>query len=252
MEIGMSAYGSLEGQRIVVLGGTSGLGLSAARAAATAGANVVVASSRQSSVEMATRELESLDSHAGIDGRVVNLIDDAEVHRFFESTGDFDHLIYTAGEAIRLGELASTDLAQAREYFNVRIWGTVAAVKYAAPHIARGGSIVFTTGIAGRRPRAGWALGAMICGAIEGLTRAMAMELAPVRVNAVCPGVVRTPLWRDMSDADRDTMFQSVSGALPVGRVGEAEDIAEAYLFLMRERYVTGHVLVVDGGGLLI
>ncbi|MDB4875551.1 MAG: short-chain dehydrogenase [Gemmatimonadetes bacterium] len=248
----MSAYGSLEGKRVVVLGGTSGLGLAAAKAAATDGANVVVASSRQASVDAALRELESLGSHASVDGHVVNLANEAEVRGFFESTGDFDHLIYTAGEAIRLGELASTDLAKARDYFDVRLWGALAAVKYAAPHIARGGSVVLTTGIAGQRPQRGWALGAMICNAIEGLTRAMAMELAPVRVNAVCPGVVRTPLWREMSDGERDAMFRNVGAALPVGRAGEAEDIAEAYMFLMRERYATGHVLVVDGGGLLV
>jgi NAD(P)-dependent dehydrogenase (short-subunit alcohol dehydrogenase family) len=246
------SHSPLGGQRVIILGGTSGLGLAAAKAAALAGANVVVASSRQSSVDSATRQLEALPTHANVHGHVVDLAGELAIRDFFDTVGDFDHLVYTAGEAIQLGELASTDLTQARDYFTVRLWGAAAAVKYATPHISRGGSIVLTSGIAGRRPRAGWALGAMICSAIEGLTRAMAMELAPVRVNAVCPGVVRTPLWRDMSDADRDGLFRSAGAALPVGRVGEAEDIAEAYLFFLREKYATGHVLVVDGGGLLV
>ena len=93
------------------------------------------------------------------------------------------------------------------------------------------------------RPQAGWTVAASICGAIDALTRALAIELAPIRVNAVSPGVVRTPLWNNITDADRETFYRSVSDALPVGRVGEASDVAEAYLHLMRDavRHGTGH-----------
>jgi NAD(P)-dependent dehydrogenase (short-subunit alcohol dehydrogenase family) len=110
---------------------------------------------------------------------------------------------------------------------------------------------VFTSGIAGQRPRAGWALGASICSAVEGLTRALAVELAPIRVNAVSPGVVKTPLWGEMPEADRDALYQQVARTLPVGHAGEPAEIAEAYLYLMRQTYGTGQVLVVDGGALL-
>ena len=116
----------------------------------------------------------------------------------------------------------------------------------------RGGSIVLTTGVAGRRPHKGWALGASVTSAVEGLTRALAVELAPLRVNAVSPGVVRTGLWKNMTEQERDTMYENVGKNLLVGRVGDPEEIAHAYLYLMQEGYSTGQVIVVDGGATLI
>jgi NAD(P)-dependent dehydrogenase (short-subunit alcohol dehydrogenase family) len=93
---------------------------------------------------------------------------------------------------------------------------------------------------------------ASICGAMEALTRALAMELAPIRVNAVCPGVVNTELWSDMPESDRQVMYRDIGRKLPVGRVGEADDLAQAYIYLMREGYSTGQVIVVDGGAVLV
>jgi NAD(P)-dependent dehydrogenase (short-subunit alcohol dehydrogenase family) len=119
-------------------------------------------------------------------------------------------------------------------------------------NIRKGGSIVFTSGIAGQRPLAGWALGASICAAMEGLTRALAVELAPIRVNIVSPGVVKTPLWWNMTEADRKALYHETAERLPVGHVGDAEEIAEAYLYLMRQGYSAGQVLVVDGGAVLV
>ncbi len=111
---------------------------------------------------------------------------------------------------------------------------------------------MFTSGIASERPRAGWSLGASICAGMEGLTRALAVELAPLRVNIVSPGVVRTPLWANMTQAEREGLYRSQAQALPVGHVGEAEEVAEAYLYLMRQTYGTGRTLAVDGGALLV
>ena len=91
-----------------------------------------------------------------------------------------------------------------------------------------------------------------MCGTIEALTRALAIELAPLRVNAVSPGVVRTDLWRNMSAAEREHLYESVGKSLPVGRVGEARDVAQAYLFLMQEEFATGQTVVVDGGTVLV
>jgi NAD(P)-dependent dehydrogenase (short-subunit alcohol dehydrogenase family) len=87
---------------------------------------------------------------------------------------------------------------------------------------------------------------------MEALTRALAVELAPIRVNAVCPGVVRTELWSDMTESDRDALYRDVAQSLPVGRVGEPEDIGQAYVYLMREGYSTGQMIVVDGGAVLV
>ena len=149
-------------------------------------------------------------------------------------------------------ELAETDLKQARRAFELRYWSVLAAVKYGSPQIRNGGCIVLTTGVAGRRPHAGWVIAASVCGTIEALTRALAIELAPIRVNAVSPGVVRTNLWQSMSSAEREQLFKSVGKRLPVGRVGEAQDIAQAFLFLMKEGFSTGQTVVVDGGTVLV
>ena len=111
---------------------------------------------------------------------------------------------------------------------------------------------MLTTGIAGLRPQKGWVIAASVCGTIEALTRALAVELAPIRVNAVSPGVVRTNLWQTMSASERERLYESVGNSLPVGRVGEAHDVAQAYLFLMQEGFATGQTVVVDGGTVLV
>src|ERR1700727_2768721 len=112
-----------------------------------------------------------------------------QTRALFARLGQFDHLVFTAGETLQLGSLATTDVDAARRFFTLRYWGAYCAAKYGSASVRKGGSIVFTSGIAGQRPHAGWALGASICAAMEGLTRALAVELAPVRVNAVSPRV---------------------------------------------------------------
>jgi len=238
---------SLDGKRVVILGGTSGIGLATAKAAQREGAVVAVVSSRQKRVDSA---LASLDR--GTEGHVVDLSEEGQVRNFFEHVGAFDHLVYTAGETLRLGTLDALQLDHARDFFNIRFWGAFMAVKYGSPHVRAGGSIILTNGVAGLRPRKGRTLVASICGAMEALTRALAVELAPIRVNAVCPGVVRTNLWNDMPESDRDALYRDVAQSLPVGRLGEPEDLAHAYVYLMREGYSTGQVIVVDGGAVLI
>lgn len=238
---------NLQGQRIVVLGGTSGIGLATAQAAAKDGANVVVVSSRDESVKRALAALPQ-----GTQGYALDLTKEESIASFFETIGAFDHLVYTAGENLQLAEIGDLSLDWARGFFNVRYWGAYAAVKYAAPHIRPGGSVVLTTGVASVRPRKGWTVAASICGAMEGLTRALAVELAPIRVNAVSPGIVRSPLWAAMSEADREAMYRNAGAALPVGRVGEVEDIAQSYLYLMRNGFVSGQISIVDGGTVLV
>lgn len=237
----------LSEQRIIILGGSSGIGLATAQAAARKGASVVIASSSKDRVQAALATLP-----AGAEGHIANLADENAIRTLFETIAEFDHLIYTAGENLQLGSLASADIDAAHRFFGVRYWGAVCAAKYGSRKIRAGGSIVFTSGIAGARPRAGWAIAASVCGAMEGLTRALAVELAPIRVNIVSPGVVKTALWSNMTEADRVALYQQTSQRLPVGHVGDAAEVAQAYLYLMQQSYATGQVLVIDGGAVLV
>jgi NAD(P)-dependent dehydrogenase (short-subunit alcohol dehydrogenase family) len=237
---------NLSGKRIVVLGGSSGIGLATAQAAAREGANVVIASSRKARIDEALTTLPN-----GTEGHVLDLADGDATRALFTRLGSFDHLVFTAGETLQLGSLATTDVDAARRFFALRYWGAYSAAKYGSSSIRKGGSIAFTSGIAAWRPHAGWAVAASICAAMEGLTRALAVELAPIRVNIVSPGVVRTPLWANMAEADRKALHHDTGKRLPVGHVGDVDEIAETYLYLMRQSYSTGQVIVVDGGAVL-
>ncbi|WP_353720475.1 SDR family oxidoreductase [Dyadobacter sp. 676] len=234
---------SLESKKVVILGGSSGLGLATAKAAAAEGAHVIVVSSNAARVQNAVLELQGNGF-----GMQADLSDEASVKRLFEEIGTFDHLVFTAGENLLLGSIAETEVGKARAFFNLRYWGAFTAVKYAAPRVNAGGSIVLTGGIASARPNAGWSVGASICAAMEGFTRAMAVELAPVRVNLVSPGVVRTSLWSAMEETERDAFYDQIAGTLPVRHVGEAGQLAQTYLYLMKQPFVTGQILVTDGG----
>jgi NAD(P)-dependent dehydrogenase (short-subunit alcohol dehydrogenase family) len=237
----------LHNKRVVILGGSSGIGLAVAEQAASQGAKLVIASSNAERVQKA---VESLGGNA--QGHTLDLSDEQAVQTLFAKLGDFDHLVFTAGDSLHLHNLADTDLKQARRAFELRYWAALAVVKYACKSIRKGGSVVLTTGVAGQRPHKGWIVAASVCGTIEALTRALALELAPIRVNAVSPGVVRTNLWQNMDATERERLYESVGSSLPVGRVGKAHDIAQAYLFLMQEEFSTGQTLVVDGGTVLV
>ena len=243
----MEQGNGLHNKRVVILGGSSGIGLAVAEQAASQGAKLVIASSNAERVQKA---IESLGGNA--QGHTLDLSDEQAVETLFTKLGAFDHLVFTAGDSLHLQNLADTDLKQARRAFELRYWAALAAVKYASKSIRKGGSIVLTTGVAGQRPHKGWVVAASVCGTIEALTRALALELAPIRVNAVSPGVVRTNLWQNMNAAERERLYESVGKSLPVGRVGEARDVAQAYLFLMQEEFSTGQTLVVDGGTVLV
>jgi NAD(P)-dependent dehydrogenase (short-subunit alcohol dehydrogenase family) len=213
----------LQNKRVIILGGSSGIGLAVAEQASSQGANVVIVSSNPERIQKAMQSIGG-----DVDGQAVDLSDERAVAALFTKLGPFDHLIFTAGDNLQLHPLADTDLKQARSAFELRYWSALAAVKYASPLIRKGGSIVLTTGVAGRRPHKGWVIAASVCGTIEALTRALAIELAPIRVNAVSPGVVRTDLWRNMSSSEREQLFESVgifqSKDLHDTRVGAESD----------------------------
>ncbi len=238
---------TLHGKRIVVLGGTSGMGFATAAMAAREGAAIVVASSRRESVDRAVARLPK-----GTEGHTIDLSNEEHVRDFFTHIGACDHLVFTAGDMLQMSEVSETNVEQARHVFDLRFWGAFMAAKYGRSQIRPGGSIVLTSGIAGRRPQKGLTVGAGISGAVEALTRALAVELAPIRVNAVCPGPVITEMWGSMAEEDHAAMSGRIGQTLLVGRAGEPHDLAHAYLYLMREGFSTGQVIIVDGGTTLV
>ena len=249
--VGDNGTVNLNDKRVVILGGTSGIGLAVARLALDQGASIVVASNRHEAVGRARADL-SRKAPSQTRVEQLDVTNEEAVKRFFTTVEPFDHLIYTSGEDLPLGPLASTNLALARGRFEVRYWGAVAAVKYGVGSIRQGGSIVLTSGFSATRPRPGWTSQASIQSAIEGLTRALALELAPIRVNCVSPGLSATPRWNAMTPAVREALFAREENRVPLGRVGTADDIAAAYIYLMDNDFATGNVISVDGGGALV
>jgi len=237
----------LEGKHVVIIGGSSGMGLATAAGAAAAGAKVTIASSGQSRLDAALAALPG-----GCDGVVVDVRSEASVTEALAQIGELDHLVYTAGDSVVPRPLDDLPLDEGRRLFDVRFWGAVTAVRHAAPRIRAGGSVVLTSGTVAVRPSAGAALMAGAAAAIEGLTRGLAVELAPVRVNAVRPGAVHTPMWDAAPEPQRTALLGALAERTITKTVGEPDQIAAAHLYLMDNRFVTGTVLTVDGGAVLL
>jgi NAD(P)-dependent dehydrogenase (short-subunit alcohol dehydrogenase family) len=241
---------TLEGKRIVVIGGATGIGFAVAKGAIAEGAEVVIGSSRPANVQAAVEQLGNKASGHPVDVKV-----ESEVEGFFDWAGAFDHLVFTAGDwgGFRSPRpLAETDLDAAAENYAVRHWGALKAIKHGAPRLREGGSVVLTNGMVAHRPQKGRPISTAMAGGIEHLTRALAVDLAPIRVNAVCPGAIRTGVWDSMPAETREAQIAAITRRLPIARIGEPSEVAEAYLYLMKAGYTTGQVLLVDGGGSVV
>ncbi|HEY1879659.1 MAG TPA: SDR family oxidoreductase [Caulobacteraceae bacterium] len=237
---------SLTGKRVVVVGGSSGIGYAIAEAALSEGASVIIASSNADNVAAAAARLGS-----GAEGRPLDARDPDAIAAFFDGLGTIDHLAYTAGDWAAGRHFASQmdlDPAAAAALLQVRFWGAKTAAASASKHMAEGGSITFTSGMLGHRPMRGAPLSAAFGGAVEHLTMGLAMELAPVRVNCVCLGLILTPPAMQMSEELRSAW----TARQPLARPGEPGEAAQAYVYCMRAGYTTGQTLRVDGGGSLV
>jgi NAD(P)-dependent dehydrogenase (short-subunit alcohol dehydrogenase family) len=235
----MTAPTALAGSHIVVIGGTSGLGRAIAEAALAAGAVVTVASRR------GTAGVDTHDSR--LTAEQVDLIDPASVRELFTRIGRFDHLVLSAGPGA-VGTVHDLPSTAARPYLDTKFWGYYEAVRAAAPIISDAGSITLIGGGASRKHAPGRPLMAAVNAAIEAFGKANAIDLAPVRVNVIAPGLVDTPAYDTLPDHIRAGMYDTYAAQVPAGRVGTPNDVAGAALFLMTNTWITGTVLDIDGG----
>ena len=234
----------LDGAKVVVIGGASGVGYAVAAAALDAGAAVVVGSSQAPRIEAAARTLGR-----GARGHVVDVRDEGSVAAFFDAAGPFDHLVFTAGDwGHMFGATRDLDIEASKSRIEVRFWGAARAAKHALRHISKDGSITLTGGMLAHRPRPGAPLTTASAHSTEGLAIGLARDLAPVRANAVCLGLILSEQVQGMGEA----VITAYTANLPLPRAGTVEEAAEAYLYLMRATYVTGQIVRVDGGGSLV
>lgn len=234
-----------QGQRIVIIGGSSGMGLATAKMAAAEGATVIIASRSEEKLSRAKEQIRG-----EVEAFPVDVMDEQSVKAFFERVETFNHLA-TPGSEAAMGRFLDLDTGKARRAFDSKFWGQYQAAKYGAPKIRAGGSITFFAGIWSQRPVLGSSVVAAINSAMEGLGRALAVELAPIRVNTVSPGIVDTPLYAGMARDKKEAMFKEVAASVPAKRIGKPEDIAQTVLYLMSNGYTTGSTLYVDGGSTL-
>jgi len=236
---------SLRDKRVVIIGGGSGVGFAVAELAQALGAAVTIASSNEKRVQAAVERLP------GSVGLQVDVRDEASLAALFAQVGPFDHLVVTAGDwgGEMFTPTRDLDLVVARKSLDVRFWGALAAAKQASASMAPGGSITLTSGMLAHRPVKGGAVVAALAGAVEFLARGLAVDLAPVRVNVANLGLILTDQVLGMMPPQ---MIEATVAGLPVPRGATPAEAATAYVYLMLNTYVTGQVLAVDGGGLLV
>jgi NAD(P)-dependent dehydrogenase (short-subunit alcohol dehydrogenase family) len=213
----------LQNSRVLVIGASGGIGGATADAFGAAGAKV------------SRPNRDTLD-----------LLDGAKMTGFFEGQAPFDHVVVAAAST-KTGAVATLAQGDAEAAMKSKFFGAYRVAK--AARIADGGSLTFVSGFLSTRPSASSVLQGAINAALESLARGLALEKAPVRVNAVSPGLVDTPLWRGMEEAARQAMFEGAAKRLPARRIGQPEDIAQAILFVATNPFVTGTTVTVDGGG---
>jgi NAD(P)-dependent dehydrogenase (short-subunit alcohol dehydrogenase family) len=230
----------LAGKKVVVVGGSSGIGLATAELARREGADVVIASRNAD-------RLKAVAERIGATAVATDVTSDESVAGLFRSCGTVDHVVVTAAQ-LATGPFKTVSMDEVRITMESKFWGAWRVAR--AAEFRTGGSL--TLGYFSIRPRPGVAIVAAVNGALESLTRALALELAPIRVNAVSPGTIDTPLRASMSEAARRDMLAKTAASLPVQRVGEGEDIAAQILAFMKIGFATGSIIYIDGGALIV
>lgn len=231
----------LKGKKVVVVGGSSGIGLATAEMAKREGADVIVASRNVAKLDAVAEKLNAVAIPADVTS-------DQSVMDLFRRSGPVDHVVVTAAQ-LKTGPFRTVSMDDVRSTMESKFWGAWRVAR--AADIRAGGSLTLVTGFLSVRPRPNSAIVGAANGALESLARALALELAPVRVNAVSPGVIDTPIRAAMPEEARRDMLAKTAASLPVGRVGQGEDIARQILAFMANGFATGSIVYIDGGALV-
>ena len=231
----------LAGKKVVVVGGSSGIGLSTAEMAVREGAEVIIASRN-------AERLNAVAGNLGAKAIAADVTSDKSVEDLFRACGPVDHVVVTAAQ-LRSGPFKTEPMEDVRATMEGKFWGAWRVARSA--DIRPGGSLTLVSGFLSIRPRPNSAIVGAANGAIESLARSLALELAPVRVNCVSPGIIDTPIRATMPEAARRDMLAKTAASLPVGRVGVGEDIARQILALMTIGFATGSIVYIDGGALI-
>jgi NAD(P)-dependent dehydrogenase (short-subunit alcohol dehydrogenase family) len=233
----------ISGQRVIIMGGTSGVGLATARALSEMGANVIVTGRQKEKLASALAQLGDKAQ-----GQAVDAASPESVNNFFKETGAFDHLVLCLSGGGGGGAFPTLDLGALRLGFEGKFWAQIQTAQASLATLRSGGSITFLSSISARMGNPGTAGLAAINGALEAMIPALALELKPTRINAVSPGVIDTPWWDRMPSAQREAYFQQLATTTPVGRVGKPEEVAQAITFLITNSFMTGTIIECDGG----
>ncbi|PDT03427.1 short chain dehydrogenase [Rhizobium chutanense] len=240
----------IEGAKVIIVGGSSGMGLALAMRLLEEGASVTIAGRSEDRLAAACRHL---GGHSKLVTHVVDIAREEEVAALFRKSGSVDHIVSTAADIEGAYQfLPSIELAAAQRVVESKFYGPLLLAKYGAARLPPSGSITFTSGVAAYRPAARGSVVAAVNAALEGLVRALAVELAPIRINAVSPGWVDTPIWNFVAGDARQATLEAMAQRLLAGRVGQPEDIADAIRFLIGNGFTTGTILHVEGGHRLV
>lgn len=233
-------------EKVLIVGGGSGMGLALAEGLLAEGNEVVLVGRAQARLDAAKERL----GHERVRTVAADIGHEEQVAALFERCGPLDHIVSTAADIENAYQLLpSLQMEAARRVIDSKFIGPLLLAKYGAPVLAPHGSITFTSGIAAYRPAPRGSVVAAINGALESLSYALAVELGPIRVNVVSPGWVDSPVWRFIADEEgKAAAHAALAKRLPVGRIGQPADVADAIRFVMRNGFVTGSVLHVDGG----
>lgn len=236
---------NIQDKHIVIAGGNSGIGFAIAELALSRKARVTLIGRSEDKLKAAAQRLDG-----DVRTVVMDLGNAESARNGFEAIGKFDHFVSTAAD-LTYAPLANMEDSAIERMLAGKFWGPIHVVKHGVPHLQDGGSILFFSGLAADRPGPGTSIVSALNAGVEGFTRALAVELAPVRVNAISPGVVDTEGWAFMEPAAREAFFTQLAKQLPARRIGSPDHLAEAALFALENPYLTGEVLHVNGGGAL-